>query len=100
MGLISRLGAWLDRRFPERVSVEEVMKSLQGYESLRGELMQLAALLKNVQQKQDAFTTGAQAFDKELKELKDEMNKAKAVLSVLTRTTQRPVLSSSEPWKR
>lgn len=100
MGIVSRIGRWLDTRFPERISVEEVTKSLVAYEQLGAQFTMFAAELKALRQKQDAFTTGAQSFDKELRELKDEMNKAKAVLSVMNRTRTTPVMSTSEPWKR
>lgn len=100
MNIITRIGMWLDKRFPERISVEEVMKSLQGYESIRSELQVQFQMLRAIEDKQAAFTKGAQAFDKTDHELRDEINKIKATLAILNRSRVQPVMPSGEPWKR
>jgi hypothetical protein len=100
LGIVSRIGHWLDSRFPEKISAEEVMKSLQAYARLDGEMASLQMRVDQILQKLTAFETGARAFDKDLREVKDDMNKLKSVMAVMTRTTNKPVLSTSEPWKR
>jgi hypothetical protein len=100
MGIVSTIGRWLDSRFPEKISAEEVMKSLQAYARLDGEMASLQMRVDQILQKLTAFETGARAFDKDLREVKDDMNKLKSVMAVMTRTTNKPVLSTSEPWKR
>lgn len=100
MGIISRIGAFLDKRFPEKISAEEVYKSLAAYQGLHAEVAILRASFDLIDRRLLAFTTGAQAFDKELREMKDEMNKAKSVLAIMNRTRTAPVMPSGEPWKR
>lgn len=100
MGVVSRLGKWLDSRFPERISVEEVVKSLTAYSQLDTKLSILEASLRLVEQRLKSFENGAHAFDVEISGLKDEMNKAKVVIAMTQKLNQRPVLNTSEPWKR
>lgn len=100
MGIVSRIGKWLDTRFPEKISTYDVMRSLEGYQSIKGEILQLTLELVNVRQRLDAFETGARSFDKDLKTVVDEMNKAKAVLAVMNRTRTAPIMNTSEAWKR
>lgn len=100
MGIVSRIGKWLDKRFPEKVSVDEVIRSLEGYQTVNGEIVKLTLELVNIRQRLDAFENGARAFEKDLKAQVDEMNKAKAVLAVMNRTRTAPVMNTSEPWKR
>ncbi len=100
MGIVTRIGKWLDARFPEKISAEEVYKSLAAYQSLAGEIMALNVRLEALQAKQDAFTTGAQAFEKVQNEFKDELNKAKIVISAMTTMNRKPIMDTSQPWKR
>jgi hypothetical protein len=67
---------------------------------LSNELLSLQMRFDMQAKRMDAFTTGAQAFAQEEKDLKDRMNKLEAVMAMLTRTNKQPVLSTSEPWKR
>lgn len=100
MGFVSRLGRWLDTRFPQKISVEEVVKSLTAYNQLGNQLTLMTAEIEQIKQRLLAFETGARAFDKEQREFKDELNKAKAVLSVMNRVRTAPVMDTSQPWKR
>ena len=100
MGIVSRLGAWLDHRFPEKMSADEVMKSLTAYAQLEGQMASFEMRLGQIGQKIEAFTNGAQAFDKDLKEIKDELNKVKAVQVIQNRQRVTPMMPSGEPWKR
>lgn len=100
MGLISRFGAWLDRKFPDRVPVEEVYRSLQGYAQIDVNLAILQKRVDQIAQKLEAFERGAQSFDKTQSEFKDELNKIRAVLAVFNRSKVAPVMPSGEPWKR
>ena len=100
LGLISRLGRWLDARFPQKISAEEVYRSLTAYESVSCRLTSMQIRLDQVSQKLEAFETGARAFDKTLSEVKDELNKVKAVQVIQNRQRVAPVMPSGEPWKR
>lgn len=100
MGFVSELGRWLDNRFPEKINAEEVYRSLSAYENLGVRMVSLEFAIKRIDEKLTAFSTGAQSFDKEQREFKDEINKIKAVLMVQKAQTVRPVLNGAEPWKR
>lgn len=100
MGLVSKLGRWLDTRFPEKISADEVYRSLQGYASLNDHFIVMDGKLVYITQKLQAFENGARAFEKELKAQTDEMNKAKAVIAMMQRTRVQPIIPSGEPWKR
>lgn len=100
MGIISKIGRWIDHRFPERIPVEEVYKSLAAYSQLSLEMQMLKQMLTQCQQRLDAFERGARAFDNDLALMKDEMNKAKTVLAMMNKMRTTPVLNSSEAWKR
>ena len=100
MGIISRLGAWIDTRFPEKISAEEVMKSLTAYSQLAGQMTSFEMRLDQIGRQIQAFTNGAQAFDRTLSEMKDELNKVKAVQVIQNRQRSAPVMPSGEPWKR
>jgi hypothetical protein len=100
MGMISDFGAWLDRKFPDKINAEDVYKSLAVVAQLQGQMTSFEARLDQIGQKLQAFEIGARAFDKEIRELKDELNKVKAVQVMMNRTNKSPVLSTSEPWKR
>ena len=111
MGMIARFGQWLDKRFPEKINADEVYRSLTAYNGIAVEQTVLALKIDQLTVKLESFSNGARAFDEQLKAdkaellkeinfLKDEMNKAKAVLSVMNKVRTTPVLKSSEPWKR
>lgn len=100
MGIISRIGRWLDSRFPEKISAEEVYKSLTAYARLDAQITSFEMRLDQIGQKLQAFENGAQSFDKELKDVKDELNKVKAIQGVINRQRVAPVMPSGEPWKR
>lgn len=100
MGLISRLGKWIDSRWPEKIAVEEVFRSLTAYAQIETHVIILENSINQFNAKIKAFETGAQSFDKSLTELKDEVNKVKAVQAIANRSRVSPVMPSGEPWKR
>lgn len=100
MGIISRLGHWLDTRFPEKISAEEVYKSLTAYQNLASDLSAVRFEMDRIREKFVAYTNGAQAFDKDLKDVKDELNKVKSVQAMMNKVRSSPVLNSSDAWKR
>lgn len=100
LGIISRLGKWLDTRFPEKISAEEVYRSLTAYAHIDVKMAVLESKIATINQKLQAFETGAGAFDKSLAELKDELNKVKAVQVVMNRQRTTPLMPSGEAWKR
>lgn len=98
MGLISKLGRWLDTRFPEKISAEEVYKSLTMYEGVRVDLEFTKAELKNIFQKLSAFEIGARSFDKDITAIKDKINTMETVIKM--RPTSSVALNGKEAWKR
>lgn len=100
MGFISKLGKWLDTRFPEKISTEEVIRSLQAYHDLQAHVILLQEKLIHINEKMDAFSNGARAFDKEINLLKDDMNKAKVLLALKNQQMKSPTMNGSEAWKR
>lgn len=100
MGIISRVGKWLDSRFPEKISADEVRESLREYQKLQSQLTSFEMRLGQIGKRMEEIGDLEKVFDKELREMKDEMNKAKAVLSVMNRIRTSSPLPSSEAWKR
>ena len=93
MGIISRLGRWLDTRFPEKMTVEEVNEKIKVFMQMNMTMDRLGKdgthLLIKVNEHEDS-----------IKELQDEMNKAKVVIAMTQQMRQVPVMKSGEPWKR
>lgn len=98
MGFVSKLGHWLDTRFPERISADEVYRSLTAYTGVATQVIRLEANLKTIEQRLLAFETGARSFDEALKLQKDKLHTLETVMKMRPQT---PVtLNGKEPWKR
>lgn len=93
MGIISRLGRWLDVRFPEKINAEEVRVSLKAYENIASKILLLEARIDSQNHLLEQNLSA-------VKELQDEMNKAKVVIAMTQQMRQAPVMKSGEAWKR
>lgn len=100
MGIVSRIGRWIDCRFPEKISTEEVIKTLAEYAELHVKFRVLEAKHDGLQNQVDGHAQALDVQTNKITGLKDELNKAAAVVSMMTKMRQTPVMSSSEAWKR
>jgi len=98
VGLISDLGRWIDRKFPDKIPAEEVYRSLTAYTGVATQVISLETQLRLLAQRMTSYETGARAFDDSLKIQKDKLNTLETVMKMRPQT---PVtLSGKEPWKR
>lgn len=97
MGIVSRVGRWLDKHFPEKMSVEEVETKITRMAdylvSMDKALMELKARLVVLEKSNAQLET--------VSELKDDMNKIKAIMQMkATQRVNMPDLTGAVPWKR
>lgn len=101
MGIVSRIGLWIDKHFPERMSVDEVNSKIESFSRLAERIARLEAQaggLVNVVDSADEFRV---AVTKELTDIKAEMIKVKAFLQLKqVSQSKMPDLTGAGPWKR
>lgn len=98
MGLISDFGRWVDRKFPDKISADEVYRSLTAYTGVATQVIALESRMNILDLKIKSYETGARSFDDALKIQKDKLNTLETVMKLRPQT---PVtLNGKEPWKR
>jgi flagellar capping protein FliD len=100
MGLITRLGRWLDSRFPEKISAEEVIKSMTAWASIETLLMNLERRVAGIDDRLSRIERGLPDTLNQVAGLKDDMNKTKAFLQQRQMVKPLPNLTGAEPWRR
>lgn len=101
MGIVSRIGRWLDKHFPEKMSVEEVKSELDSFsidlklcnDKIDEILKRVITLEKSDRIQDDQLIS--------ISTIKDDLNKVKAIMQLkATQRVNMPDLSGSGPWKR
>lgn len=96
MGIISRFGKWLDTRFPEKISLDAVTGTIDGLVFDVNEMKNNNLLFKHSENRK-----AIAELDVKILELKDDINKIKAILQFRQQQqTKMPDMSGAVPWKR
>lgn len=98
MGVITRIGLWLDKHFPEKISADEFVGQVAELSKAAKEAHETIEKIMKMTE-QCASTIGTHVT--QILELKDEINKIKAIIQLkATQRVNMPNLTGAEPWKR
>lgn len=97
MGIVSRFGAWLDRKFPDKVNAADVLS----------EFLTLRAAVNQLSEGQDNFAKRISELEnkgvsqEQLTDLKDDINKIKAIMQLKQKqSVEMPNLTGATAWRR